>query len=286
MITFQKLIFKLYKYWSSLDCTIIQPYDIEIGAATFHPITFFNSLNKKNIFFAYVQLCRRPIDSNFGTYLSMKLQQYYQFQVILRSSLKNIRKLYIDSLKYLNINLNKNELKFIEDNWENSTLGAYGVGWEVWLNGIEITQFTYFQQMAGFNCNPVIVEITYGLERLSLLLQNVTSIYNLFWNKNIKYNEVVNIKDINILRSIFNYYKYNNIFLFNCMNNYKKESLRLINLKNPLLMIAYDYALKVVHYFNLLNSSNYFSSIEKKKNILSIRNLFCEIANIYIKNNK
>ncbi len=282
MITFKKLIFKLCKYWSNLGSYIIQPLDMEIGAATFHPITFFNCFNKKNIFYSYVQLCRRPNDARYGDSYN-KLQQYYQFQTIVKPSLNNIQNLYIKSLKYLNINLNLSELRFVEDNWENPTLGAYGVGWEVWLNGMEITQFTYFQKMGGFNCIPVLCEITYGLERISLYLQNVNSINKLIWD-NYKSN---NIKYINILNNeiersdyIFNNSDIN--FLNSCMNNYKNESLRLINLSKPLIKISYEFAIKMVYYFNLLDAKNYFSKIERQKNILCIRNIFNKIAYLYL----
>ncbi len=286
MITFEKLIFKLFKYWNKLGCCAIQPIDIEVGAATFHPITFFSSIEKNNIFYSYVQLCRRPTDGKFGNIISNKLSQYYQFQVILKPSIINIQDLYINSLKYLGINFKKCELKFIEDNWENPTLGAYGYGWEIWLNGIEITQFTYFQQMANINCIPVIVEITYGLERLSLYLQKTNIIYNLIWSKNnnkiIKYKDIIKNSEFN--RSFYNFHNSNIDFLVNCMKNFRIESLRLLNIKKPLLIISYEYALKVVNIFNILDSKDYFSTFERKKYIIKIRNLFCKIAILKIKN--
>ncbi len=282
MITFKKLIFKLYKYWSNLGSCIIQPIDIEVGAATFHPMTFFNCLNNKKIFYSYIQLCRRPNDSRYG-YNSNKLQQYYQFQVINKPSLINIKKLYIESLKYLNINLNISELRFIEDNWENPTLGAYGIGWEIWLNGMEISQFTYFKKMGGFNCISIPCEITYGLERISLYLQNVNNISNLIWDVNvfgkIKYIDILNSE---VDKSYYVFDKSNINFLILCMNNYKNESLRLINLKKPLIKVSYEFAIKMVYYFNLLDAKNYFSKIERQDNILCIRNIFNKIANLYL----
>ncbi len=283
MITFKKLIFKLYKYWSNLGSCIIQPIDIEVGAATFHPITFFNCFNKKKSFYSYVQLCRRPNDGRYGN-SSNRLQQYYQFQVISKPFLKDIQNLYIKSLKYLNIDLNISELRFIEDNWENPTLGAYGIGWEVWLNGMEISQFTYFKKMGGFDCIPSLCEITYGLERISLYLQNVNHINNLIWDinvlKKIKYIDILYNDEIDKSYYIFNNSNIN--FLLSCMNNYKNESLRLINLNKPLIKISYEFAIKMVYYFNLLDAKNYFSRIERQNNILCIREIFNKIANLYL----
>ncbi len=282
MVTFKKLIFRLYKYWSNLGSCIIQPLDIEVGAATFHPVTFFNCLNNNKIFYSYVQLCRRPNDGRYGNNFS-KLQQYYQFQVISKPSLLNIQDLYIKSLKYLNIDLNISELRFIEDNWENPTLGAYGTGWEVWLNGIEISQFTYFQKMGGFNCIPILCEITYGLERISLHLQDVNHINKLIWDISIfgklKYIDIL-YDEIDKSNYIFNNSDIN--FLLSCMNNYKNESLRLINLNKPLIKVSYEFAIKMVYYFNLLDAKNYFSKIERQNNILCIRKIFNKIANLYL----
>ncbi len=282
MITFKKLIFKLYKYWSKLGSCIIQPIDIEVGAATFHPITFFSCLSNNKIFYNYIQLCRRPNDGRYGNNFN-KLQQYYQFQVISKPSLLNIQNLYIKSLKYLNINLNISELRFIEDNWENPTLGAYGTGWEVWLNGMEISQFTYFQKMGGFNCIPILCEITYGLERISLYLQDVNHINKLIWDINIygklKYIDIL-YDEIDKSNYIFN--NSNIDFLFSCMNNYKNESLRLINLNKPLIKVSYEFAIKMVYYFNLLDAKNYFSKIERQNNILCIREIFNKIAKLYL----
>ncbi len=285
MITFENLILKLSEYWSKMGSCNIQPIDIEVGAATFHPITFFSSISNKDIFYNYIQLCKRPVDSKFNNKFSLKLQQYYQYQVIIKPSLDNIQDIYINSLKYLGLNINKNEIKFIEDNWENPTLGAYGYGWEVWLNGLEITQFTYFQKMADINCLPVIVEITYGLERLCLLLQNIFSINDLIWNKKdnkiIKYSNI--LYGLELDKSKYNLYYSDNNFLLNCINNYEKESLRLLKLKNPLLFVSYEYALKLVNYFNLLDCKNYLSEIERKRYILKIRKLFCKIAKYSLK---
>ncbi len=289
MVTFENLILMLSKYWSSLGSCNIQSIDIEVGAATFHPITFFSSIGCKKVFYNYVQLCKRPVDSKFNNNkYSLKLQQYYQYQVIIKPSICNIQDIYIDSLKYLGLDIKKNEIRFIEDNWENPTLGAYGYGWEVWLNGLEITQFTYFQKMAGINCLPVIVEITYGLERLCLFLQNIFSISDLIWkkidNNVIKYCDIINVFEIDKCKYNLYYSNYN--FLLNCIKNYEKESLRLLKLKNPLLFVSYEYALKLVNYFNLLDCKNYLSEIERKRYILKIRKLFCKIAKYSLKLNK
>ncbi len=283
MFTFQELIFNLSKYWSNLGSYVMYSLDIEIGAATFHPITFFNCLKGKDLFFYYIQLCRRPNDSFYGK-SSNKLQQYYQFQVIIKPFLGNVQKLYLNSLKYLGINLCINELRFIENNWKNPTLGAYGLGWEIWLNGMEISQFTYFQKIAGFNCIPVIVEITYGLERIALYLQNKDNIYDLIWDKN--KNGIIYYKDIflknEIEKSIYNL-KFSDVnFLIYSINNYESEIIRLLSLDNPLIIISYEFAIKIVYYFNLLDARNYFSNIERQRFILRIRKLFFKIANIYL----
>ncbi len=286
MITFQNIILKLIKYWNKYGCTNIQSLDLEVGAATFHPNTFFGAIQKKDIFYSYIQLCRRAKDAKYGNLLSIKLSQYYQFQVINKPSLKNIKQIYVDSLIYLGIDINKNELKFIEDNWENSTLGAYGYGWEVWLNGVEISQFTYFQEMGNIICNPILVEITYGVERLLMHLQKILYINDLIWNidsnnKIIRYYDI--ISKYEYYKSIYIFNKSNIKFLIKCINQYEEESLRLLKFKNPLWIISYENALKMVNYFNLLDCKNYFSDIERKNMILNIRNLFCLIAKISLK---
>ncbi len=287
MFTFQKLIFALDKYWKKLGCNIIQPFSSEIGAATLHPVTFFGSLIDKPIFYSYTQLCKRPQDSSNNLLFNniYSLQEYYQYQVIMQPSLDNIHNLYLNSLEYIGIDLDKCELKFIEDDWENPTIGAFGVGWEVWLNGMEITQFTYFQKMAGLNCKYCVNEITYGLERIALYLQKVNSILDIKWNKN-KFG-ILLYKDIIISsekeKSIYNKDVSNIKFLFTCLENYEFESLRLLDLDNPLFIQSYEFAVKVVHYFNLIDTKNYFSEFEKKKIILRIRCLFQKIAICFLK---
>ncbi len=283
MLTFEELILKLMKYWTSLGSCHIQSLDLEVGAGTFHPITFFNALKGNSVFFSYVQLCKRPLDSKYGDNF-YRLQQYYQFQVIVKPTIPNMQDIYLDSLKYIGINLSKCDLRFVEDNWENPSLGIYGIGWEIWLNGLEITQFTYFQNISGFDCNPVLGEITYGLERLALFLQNTNSIYSLVWSKNIY--GIVRYKDVLLNsekeKSLYNFNKSNISFLINSFLNYESEVLRLISYKKPLLMSSYEFVIKMVHCFNLLDARNYFSNIERQNFILRIRNLFNKIAKIYV----
>ncbi len=283
MMTFQKLILSLDKYWRNLGCTIVQPINLEIGAGTFHPITFFNVLKDNNAFFSYVQLCNRPNDSRYGLNIN-KLQQYYQFQVIVKPAVNNIQDLYIDSLKYLGIDLSICELRFVEDNWENPTLGAYGVGWEVLLNGIEITQFTYFQQMGGIKCQITSSEITYGLERLSLFLQNKNKIFDLIWNVNnlvtISYGDLFLKNEQQ--KSIYNLDLFDIKFIYFSFKSYKKECLRLLSKDKNLFIISYNLAIKVVSYFNLLDSRGCLSEFERQRLIIKIKSLFNKIALSYI----
>ncbi len=285
MLLFQDLILKLTKYWSKLGCNILQSYNLEIGAATLHPITFFSTLNVKNFFYAYTQLCKRPNDGDISkNYTLNKLQEYYQFQVIIKPPFNNIQELYLNSLKYVGIDFCSNEINFIESNWENPTLGAYGIGSEVWINGVEVTQFTYFQQMGSYECFPVVIEIAYGLERLCLHLQNIYNFNDILWNKNkygtLKYS-MIN-ENIEKEKSLYNYYISDIKFLYSCLKLYEKESYRLLKIKNPLFFQSYDFALKMIHYFNLLNSRNYFSVISKQNFILRIRRLFKKIAYFYL----
>ncbi len=265
------------------------PLDLEIGAGTFHPITFFNAIQcKTRIFTSYIQWCKRPTDSRF--YLNYyKLPQYYQYQVIMKPSVNNMQMLYLSSLQYLGLDLNSNEIRFIEDNWENPTLGAYGSGWEIRLNGMEITQFTYFQQMAGLPCIPVMGEITYGIERLALCLQGKKNIFDLIWDKNI--NGYITYKKFffqcNKENSDYNLRDADISYLLKILLLYEKESVRLLKLLVPLPLVAYNYALKIVHYFNILDARNFFSDLYKQHFMLRIRKLFLKIAVVYLnKKNK
>lgn len=281
--TFQELIFSLQKYWAKNGCSIIQPLDIEIGAGTFHPMTCLHALGIKPISFAYVQPCRRPSDGRYGSNKTNRLQKYYQFQVIIKPSPNNLQDLYLDSLKSLNIDIYNNDIRFVEDNWENTTLGAWGVGWEIWLNGMEITQFTYFQQICGLNCNSVTGEITYGLERLAMHLQNVDSIYDIIWSNNsitnVTYGDL--FKQSELEQSIYNF-EYSDInCLFKFFKNYEQKAYDLLKLNIPLVMPSYEFLLKLTHLFNLIDARKVISVSERQNYILRIRNLTKEIAKIY-----
>lgn len=282
--SFQGLILCLQNYWLKQGCIIVQPIDIEVGAGTSHPITFLGTLGPEPISAAYVQSTRRPKDSRYGKN-SNRLQHYYQFQVIIKPIPKDIQNIYLNSLKLLNINFNINDIRFVEDNWENPTLGAWGLGWEVWLNGIEITQFTYFQQTGGISCNPVTVEITYGLERLAMHIQNLNNVYNLIWSNNMSHDISVTYGDIFFQnekqQSIYNY-KYANIeFLLSYFSYCEKEAKYLLKLDDPLPYPAYERVLKAAHIFNLLDSRKALSITEKKFYIFKIRKLANLVANTY-----
>ncbi|XBC38838.1 MAG: glycine--tRNA ligase subunit alpha [Buchnera aphidicola (Melaphis rhois)] len=279
--TFHQIICILKKYWYNQSCTIIQPLDIPIGAGTFHHKTFFGAIGTEPTAFAYVQASRRPSDGRYGTNPN-RLQHYYQFQVIVKPTPNNIQNLYLQSLKALNINLKTNDIRFIEDNWENPTLGARGQGWEVWINGMEITQFTYFQQMGGISCNPISTEITYGLERIALHVQNKDNIYNLIWSnnkKNITYGNLFLKNELE--HSIYNF-EYSNVDVCsNLFNIHMKEAKKIINLSKPLLLPAYEHALYGIHYFNLLDAKRAFSTTERQQYILYIRSIIKQIAEKY-----
>lgn len=281
--TLQGLIKTLENYWECFGCTIVQPFDLEIGAATSHPLTFLKSIGPEPISLAYVQASRRPSDSRYANNPN-RLQQYYQFQVIVKPSPKNMSQLYLNSLSVIGIDYTNNDIKFIEDNWENPTLGAYGVGWEIWLNGMEITQFTYFQKMGGLECNPITGEITYGLERLSLFLQNINNIYDLVWNYNSS-NQTIYYKDLyyqnELEQSLYNC-KHSDInFLFKTFKQYEYETNYLLNLPQPLTIPAYERILKAIHIFNLLDARKVLSITERKNYILRIQKLSQMIAESY-----
>ncbi|MFI4847368.1 MAG: glycine--tRNA ligase subunit alpha [Candidatus Makana argininalis] len=280
--TFQGLILSLQNFWIKHGCILIQPIDIEVGAGTSHPITYLRAIGPEPISAIYVQSTRRPCDGRYGKNPN-RLHHYYQLQVIIKPSLHNIKNIYLESLLYVGLNLNINDLIFVEDNWENPTLGSWGIGWEVLLNGIEITQFTYFQQVGGFECFPVLVEITYGLERLSMNIQNVNNVYKLIWGYGLEgiitYGELFYQNEIEISKYNF---KYSNIkFILNNFKKYKQESEKLINKNKPLPIPAYELALKAIHNFNLLDARNILSVSERKRYILEIRTLTKSIAKSY-----
>ncbi|MGK2897023.1 MAG: glycine--tRNA ligase subunit alpha [Candidatus Makana argininalis] len=280
--TFQGLILSLQNFWIKHGCILIQPIDIEVGAGTSHPITYLRAIGPEPISAIYVQSTRRPSDGRYGKNPN-RLNHYYQLQVIIKPSLNNIKDIYLESLLNLGLNLNINDLRFEEDNWENPTLGSWGIGWEVLLNGIEITQFTYFQQVGSLKCSPVLVEITYGLERLSMNIQKINNVYKLIWSYGlsgiITYGDLFYQNEIEISKYNFEYSNIN--FILNNFKKYKIESEKLIKKNKPLPIPAYELALKAIHNFNLLDARNILSIDERKRYILEIRSLTKSIAKSY-----
>ena len=279
-LNFQELIIKLQSFWSEQGCTILQPLDIEVGAGTFHPATFLRAIGPENWHTAYVQPCRRPTDGRYGENPN-RLQHYYQFQVALKPSPKNIQQIYLDSLAYIGIDTSVNDIRFVEDNWESPTLGAWGLGWEVWINGMEVTQFTYFQQVGGLECSPVTGEITYGLERLAMYLQEVESIYDLVWSINndvkVTYGDVFQQNEIEM--SAYNFEHANTDYLFKQFDQYEDQSNILI--KNNLPLPAYEMVIKASHIFNLLDARHAISVTERQRFILRVRTLARAVAENY-----
>ena len=276
-MNFQNIILKLQEFWANNGCVILQPYDLEKGAGTFHPGTFLRCLGNTPWSTAYVEPCRRPTDGRYGENPN-RLQHYYQFQVIIKPSVDNIQELYLESLEFLGINTKKHDIRFVEDDWESPTLGAWGLGWEVWLDGMEITQFTYFQQAGGFDLDPITVEITYGTERIAMYLQNVDSVYDLKWSDKVSYKDIHH-------RTEYEFSKYNFEFadvsmLKDFFNSSKKECINLI--KNNLPLPAYDYCLKCSHLFNLLDARGSISVTERARYILEIRELAKNSASLYM----
>ena len=271
-ITFQSLIFELQKFWESRKCIILQPYDTEMGAGTFHPATALRVLGPKHWRAAFLQPCRRPMDGRYGDNPN-RLQHYYQFQVILKPSPRDSQELYLESLRHLGINVQKHDIKFIEDDWESPTLGASGLGWEGWCDGLEITQFTYFQQMAGIECKPVSLELTYGLERLAMYLQGTDNVFKIKWNE-----EGVTYGDIYLQSekefSSYNFEKANVEILTNQFNELENECSVLIDSNLPLP--AYEQCIKASHVFNLLDSRGSISVADRASYILRIRNMVRE----------
>jgi glycyl-tRNA synthetase alpha chain len=276
-LTFQEIILKLQSFWNGKNCTLIQPYDMEVGAGTSHTATFLRALGPEPWKAAYVQPCRRPKDGRYGENPN-RLQHYYQFQVALKPSPKDIVDLYLSSLEWLGLNLQENDIRFVEDNWENPTLGAWGLGWEVWLNGMEVTQFTYFQQVGGITCKPITGEITYGLERLAMYIQGVDSIYDIKWDSNINYGDAFLQNEIE--QSSYNFDHSNPDFLLSSFNNYEKEAANLVGKK--LSLPAYEQVLKAAHTFNLLDARGVIGVTERAKYIAKIRNISRHVAKAYL----
>ena len=278
-LTFQEIIFKLQKFWSDNGCIILQPYDIEVGAGTFHPATTLRSLGTKPWQAAYVQPSRRPTDGRYGENPN-RLQHYYQFQVIIKPSPKDIQKLYLKSLTALGIIYKDHDIRFVEDDWESPTLGASGLGWEVWCDGMEITQFTYFQQMAGFECKPVSAEITYGLERICMYIQNKNNVYDLDWNSfGVKYGDVFLQAEKEF--SAYNFEFANTESLLEQFKKVEQESKDLVEKK--LCLPAYDQCLKASHIFNLLDARGVVSVTERANFINKIRALAKACGELWIK---
>ena len=268
-LCFQDLILKLQRFWSKHGCVLLQPYDLEMGAGTFHPATTLRALGTKPWKVAYVQPCRRPTDGRYGENPN-RLQHYYQFQVLLKPSPINSQELYLESLSEIGIDGLSNDIRFVEDDWESPTLGAWGLGWEVWCNGMEITQFTYFQQIGGIDCSPVSVELTYGLERLAMYVQGVERVYDLAYNKDgVKYGDVFLRSEKE--HSAFNFELSNTDILLNHFKDYESECISLLSNKNTLP--AYDQCIKASHVFNLLDARGLVSVTERATYISRIRNL-------------
>ncbi|MCK5726526.1 MAG: glycine--tRNA ligase subunit alpha [Thiotrichaceae bacterium] len=278
--TFQGLILTLQNYWAKQGCVILQPYDMAMGAGTFHPATFLRSIGPEPWNAAYVQPCRRPTDGRYGENPN-RLQHYYQFQVLLKPSPDNIQELYLNSLIELGFDPLEHDIRFVEDNWESPTLGAWGLGWEVWLNGMEVTQFTYFQQVGGLECRPVPGEITYGLERIAMYVQDVKSIYDLVWTKGpqgvVTYGDVFHQNEVE--QSTYNFEQADTEQLFAQFETSESESNRLIEKSLPLP--AYEQMLTASHVFNLLDARHAISVTERQRYILRIRALSRGIAQAY-----
>ncbi|MDA9717474.1 glycine--tRNA ligase subunit alpha [Candidatus Pelagibacter sp.] len=278
ILSFQDTILNLQKYWSKHGCVILQPYDLEVGAGTFHPATTLRSLGSKPWRTAYVQPSRRPTDGRYGENPN-RLQHYYQFQVLIKPSPDNIKKLFLNSLSSLGIKHEEHDIRFVEDDWESPTLGAAGLGWEVWCDGMEITQFTYFQQMAGIECNPVSVEITYGLERLCMFIQNKKNVFDLNWNdQGILYKDVFYQSEKEFSAYNFEHANTNNLLkIFDMIEN-EAKSLSEKRLSLP----AYDQCLKASHVFNILDSRGVISVAQRAEYIARIRELTKIIGKVWI----
>ena len=278
--SFQETIFNLQKFWSKQGCIILQPYDLEVGAGTFHPATTLRSLGPKPWKAAYVQPSRRPSDGRYGDNPN-RLQHYYQFQVIIKPSIDNIKKIYLNSLSEIGINHLDHDIRFVEDDWESPTLGAAGLGWEVWCDGMEITQFTYFQQMAGFECKPISVEITYGLERICMFTQQKKNVYDLDWNNDgVKYRDVFHQAEKEFSKYNFEHANINE--LFKIFDMHEAEAIKLS--ENKISLPAYDQCLKASHVFNLLDARSAISVAERAEYIGRIRDIVKSAAEVWIKN--
>jgi len=275
-MNFQDLILRLQSYWGKQGCALLQPYDMEVGAGTFHTATFLRALGPEPWRAAYVQPSRRPKDGRYGANPN-RLQHYYQYQVVLKPSPDNIQDLYLDSLRELGIDSRHNDIRFVEDDWESPTLGAWGLGWEVWLNGMEVTQFTYFQEVGSLVCKPVLGEITYGLERLAMYLQGKDNIYDLVWVDGVTYGDVYHQNEVE--QSTYNFEQSNVEMLFEHFNQYEREAKRLVEAGLPLP--SYEMVLKCSHTFNLLDARGAISVTERAAYIGRVRALARVVAQAY-----
>ena len=277
---FQDLIFSLQQYWSRQGCVVVQPLDLEVGAGTFHPATFLRAIGPEPWAAAFVQPSRRPTDGRYGDNPN-RLQHYYQFQVVIKPSPDDIQALYLDSLRAIGVDPLTHDVRFVEDNWESPTLGAWGLGWEVWLDGMEVTQFTYFQQVGGLECRPVTGEITYGLERLAMYLQGVASVYDLVWSEGprgrVTYGDVFHQNEVE--QSRYNFEEADTAALLHWFDVCERESTRLVEVGLPLP--AYEQVLKASHTFNLLDARRAISVSERQRYILRVRALSRRVAQAY-----
>jgi glycyl-tRNA synthetase alpha chain len=274
---FQDIIRELNNFWSAAGCVVLQPYDMEVGAGTFHPATLLRALGPEPWKAAYVQPSRRPTDGRYGENPN-RLQHYYQYQVVIKPSPKEIQDMYLESLKRFGLDLLQHDIRFVEDDWESPTLGAWGLGWEVWLDGMEITQFTYFQQAGSIDLKPVTVEITYGLERIAMYLQRVDSVYDIDWNRDITYGQIFHQAEKEF--SAFNFEEANTSDLAAAFDNFERDALQLVD--KGLILPGYDYCLKCSHTFNLLDARKAISVAERTRYIGRIRHIARQVAQKYL----
>ncbi|OGP86295.1 MAG: glycine--tRNA ligase subunit alpha [Deltaproteobacteria bacterium RBG_13_65_10] len=276
-MTFQSLVFALQDFWARHNCVVLQPYDLEVGAGTFHPATFLRVLGRDPWRVAYVQPSRRPTDGRYGENPN-RLQHYYQFQVILKPSPEDVQDLYLESLKHFGVDPLEHDIRFVEDDWESPTLGAWGLGWEVWLDGMEITQFTYFQQVGGIDLSPISVELTYGIERIAMYLQGVENVYDLVWTEGVRYGDVHKRTEQEF--SKYNFETAHIPMLFDLFDKFEAECRA--QLDAGLVLPAYDHCLKCSHVFNLLDARGAISVTERTSTIARVRALASRCARSYL----
>jgi len=274
--TFQEVILRLQGFWDKQGCALLQPYDLEVGAGTFHTATFLRAIGPEPWKAAYVQPSRRPKDGRYGENPN-RLQHYYQYQVVLKPSPPDFQEIYLDSLRALGIDTSEHDIRFVEDDWESPTLGAWGLGWEVWLDGMEVTQFTYFQEVGSLVCRPVLGEITYGVERLAMYLQGVENVFDLVWTPGVTYGDVYHQNEVE--QSRYNFDHANVEWLFRLFGEFETEAMRLMEMK--LVLPAYEMVMKCSHTFNLLDARGAISVTERAAYIARVRALAREVAQAY-----